>query len=341
MAVLELGLAAQVEPVEKGDSGTHLHPFIVARVAARLPPFGPVLVAGAGGFVGGHLVRSLLEHRTEVHALVRPGTQLDASMGLTVHEIDAACTETTRACLLEVRPFAVVNLVRSRRAEGAGLAALVRDNVIAAAVLLDASSLAGCDLFVHVGSSTEYRPGRGPLHEQTPLEPVSSFGAAKASASLLCRAHAHESGSQVAILRPFQVYGPGDNPRHLVPAAIAAAIDGSELRLAPSGRRDWVYVEDVAEACVLALARGTGGEFNVGTGRQWTNAEVVAAVAEACGREIRVRTDETATRPWDRDDWVADRTNVERVLGWQPRHDLQSGLARTVAWASAEFSVAP
>lgn len=125
-----------------------------------------------------------------------------------------------------------------------------------------------------------------------------------------------------------------------MPAAIAAAFEGSELRLAPNGRRDWVFVEDVVEACLLTLARGKGGEFNVGAGRQWTNAEVVAAVAEACGREIRVRTDESAMRAWDRDDWVADTTAAEHVLGWRPRHDLRSGLARTVEAARAELPLA-
>jgi nucleoside-diphosphate-sugar epimerase len=194
----------------------------------------------------------------------------------------------------------------------------------------------GCSRFVQLGSSTEYEPRPGPIDESTPLRPTTLHGATKAAATLVCGALAADLGVDLVVLRPFNVYGPGDEPRHLIPTAIAAALDGRELMLAPRGKRDWVFVSDVVDACLLALdARVGGEELNLGTGRQWSNEEVVSAIAECIGRRIRVRIDERVARPWDRDDWVAEVAKAHELLGWTPRHDLASGLRETIRWERA------
>jgi nucleoside-diphosphate-sugar epimerase len=297
-----------------------------------------VLVAGATGFIGANLVRELVLRGASVHALVRPGSSLsrldDLAGDIAVHAMDAADPTAVRECLARVRPRAVVNLAR-RRHEGpeSRLDALVRDNVVVAANLIAAAGGVGCSHFVHFGSPTEYEPCRGPLDESTPVRPVNVFGATKAAATLVCREVAAEAGVSLMVLRPFQVYGPWDLPRHLVPTAITAALDGNELRLAPGGRRDWVFVADVVDACLLALAADPGAEeLNLGSGRQWSNEEVVATIAELTGREIRVQIDERASRPWDRDDWMADASRARALLGWAPRYDLRGGLQATLSW---------
>lgn len=275
-----------------------------------------------------------------MHALVRPESAL-GRLGLigsriTVHRVDASDPEAVRACLGGIRPAAVVNAVKHRRATPDPLAS-VRDNVDAAANLLVFAAESGCSRFVQLGSSTEYGATPGPVDEATPLRPTSAHGATKAAATLVCGALAADLGIDLLVLRPFQVYGPGDDPGHLVPTAIAAALDGRELVLAPHGRRDWVFVSDVVDACLLALdASVSGEEVNVGTGRQWSNEEVVSAIEECLGRRISVRVDEQASRPWDRDDWVADVSKAQELLGWTPRHDLASGLRKTIRWERTE-----
>lgn len=271
-----------------------------------------------------------------MHALVRPGSipaRLEALVDrIAVHQVDAVDREAVRTCLLGVRPAAVVNAMRSARGTVDPLAS-VRDNVAAAATVLLGAADAGCGRFVQLGSSTEYAARSGPVAESVPLRPSSLHGAAKAAATLVCRELAAELGVALVVLRPFQVYGPWDDPGHLVPTAIAAALDRRELVLAPRGRRDWVFVSDVVDACILALdAGGDGVELNLGTGRQWTNQEVVDAIEAVSGLDVSVRVDERAGRPWDRDDWVADVSLARTVLGWTPRHGLLSGLRETFAW---------
>lgn len=297
---------------------------------------GAVLVAGAGGFIGANLVRALVARGDSVHALVRPGTNLARLEGLSdrisVHCVDTSDHGALRDLLCEARPIAVVNAMRTRPSRGDPLAP-VRDNVMAAANLLVTAAESGCARFVQLGSSTEYEARRGQLDESTPLRPNTVHGATKAAASLVCRELAAELSVDLVVLRPFNVYGPWDEPGHLVPTAIAAALDDREFVLAPRGRRDWVFVSDVIEACLLALAAELGGEeLNLGTGRQWSNADVVETIVRLSGRRIRVRVDEHASRPWDRDDWRADPSRASELLGWKPRHDLVSGLQATIAW---------
>lgn len=294
------------------------------------------MVAGAAGFIGSNLVRALAARGDSVHALVRPGTSLarleDLAGRISVHRVDACDREALLDCLREVRPAAVVNAAKSRPSRSDPLIP-VRDNVLAAANLLASAAEAGCARFAQLGSSTEYEARPGRLDEATPLRPVSIHGATKAAASLVCRALAEELDLALVVLRPFNVYGPWDEPGHLVPTAIAAALEDRELVLAPRGRRDWIFVSDVVEACLLALDAGIGGEdLNLGSGEHWANEEVVETIARLSGRRVRVRIDEQAGRPWDRDDWRADNSKAGKLLGWKPRHDLASGLEATIAW---------
>lgn len=297
-----------------------------------------VLVAGAGGFIGANLVRALTERGDDVHALVRPGTSLarldDLLDRISLHRLDASDHAALRECLGQVRPAAVVNAARSRPNSVDPLIP-VRDNVMAAAALLVSAAGSGSARFVQLGSSTEYEARRERLDESVPLRPTGVHGATKTAATLVCRELAAELGIELVVLRPFQVYGPWDDPRHLVPTAIAAALDDRELVLAPRGRRDWVFVSDVIEACLLTLDADFGGEeleLNLGSGRQWSNEDVVEKIAELSGRPIKVRLDERAGRPWDRDDWRADPSKAGELLGWKPRHDLAGGLEETIAW---------
>jgi nucleoside-diphosphate-sugar epimerase len=306
--------------------------------AGRVGNSDAVLVAGAGGFIGANLVRALTARGDDVHALVRPDTSLarieDLFDRISVHRLDASDHEALSECLDKVRPTVVVNAVRSRPSSVAPLIP-VRDNIMAAAALLVSAVESGSTRFIQLGSSTEYEARPGRLDESIPLKPAGMHGATKAAATLVCRELAAELGIELVVLRPFQVYGPWDDPCHLVPTAIAAALDGRDLVLAPRGRRDWIFVSDLIEACLLALAAELGGEqpeLNLGTGQQWSNEDVVETIAKLSDRPIRMRLDEKAGRPWDRDDWRADSTKAGKLLGWKPRHDLASGLKETIAW---------
>src|SRR4051794_24380275 len=135
--------------------------------------------------------------------------------------------------------------------------------------LVDALAGSDCTRLVHVGSSLEYGSKSQPIREDEVLAPMTFRGAAKGAATLLCL---QAAAPPVVVVRPFSVFGPWEPRRRLVPSVICAALEREELRLtAPGYRRDFVYVDDFAEAVLLALEAGPdldGEIVNVGSGRE-------------------------------------------------------------------------
>ena len=291
---------------------------------------GRALVLGAGGFVGRHLCARLRADGWDVVGTVRPGPAGAVLPGAVPVDLadPAALTEAVRAAEPDVAFHLAAGRARGTAADRAATAAV---NTSSGLHLVEALG-PGCRAVVRLGSSTEYAAVDGPMDETAPLVPRGFFGATKAAGSLLLVAAAQERGLRSTVLRAFQVYGPGDHAGRLVPTVLRAARDGTVLPLtAPGSRRDWVHVDDVVEVCVRAaladdLAPGT--VLNVGTGRQTTNEELVAAAERATGRRIRTDVGAHPGRSWDTGCWVSDPSLARARLGWEPVVQLEDGLRR-------------
>jgi UDP-glucose 4-epimerase len=307
----------------------------------------PVLVVGAGSFLGASLVRALVRRGATTHAAVRPGSHpqrlADVARDVEVHSLDVRDGAAALRVLDTARPTHVVNLARHRSEDSAAdRARMMQTNVIGTSSLLEAAIAVGCRRFVQIGSPMEYGPSNHPLDEADPPAPRTLFGATKAASTLLCVATARSGRLATCVLRPFMVYGPRDKPGRLVPTAIRAALTGSPLPLTHAGlRRDWVFVEDVVAAFLLALGGGADGEVvNVGTGVQWENQEVVGMIEAATGQEIDVRPRPMEPRPWDSRSLLASTQKARALLGFEARATLAEGIRRTVAWTREQPSPA-
>jgi nucleoside-diphosphate-sugar epimerase len=279
------------------------------------------LVTGAGGFVGRLLVARLQSDGWEV-------------TGLTRQDVDLADPAAAAPAVRAADPDVVFSLAAGRaKATAADRAATIAVNT--SPWLVDALP-ERCRTVVRLGSSTEYAASPRPLAEDAALEPRGFFGATKAAGSLLLQAAAAERGVRAAVLRAFQVYGPGDHPTRLVPVVLDAARTGAAVPLpARLSRRDWIWVGDVVDACVRAAtddALPPGVVLNLGTGVQTSTEELVATAERVTGRPIATAPGAHPGRDWDTADWVCDPSAAARLLGWTPTVDLAEGLART--WAA-------
>jgi nucleoside-diphosphate-sugar epimerase len=285
-----------------------------------------MLVTGAGGFVGANLVRRLLGEGRRVTALVRPGADPWRLAGLDADVVEADVRERGS---VPAGFDAVFHLAAHGAYSWQDDEAAIRDtNVLGTENVLAA---AGGARVVVAGSSSEYGLKAHPPAEDEPLEPNSAYAAAKAEAT--ARALDHEA----VVLRLYSAYGPWEEPNRLVPTLLARGLEGELPPLvSPRVARDFVHVDDVCEAFVLALGAERGRVYNVGSGRQTSVAEVVEVATRLLALDAEPQWGSMPDRAWDTETWVANPERIRRELGWEARIGLEEGLRRTLEWLRSE-----
>ncbi len=302
-----------------------------------------VLVTGASGFVGANLARRLLAEGHDVHLLLRarhnPWRVQEIRDQVTVHEADLGDLPDLEAVMAAARPEWVFHLgAHGAYPDQQDLDRMIATNVQGTANLLRAAERAGVEAFVNSGSSSEYGYKDHAPTEDEWLEPNSHYAATKAAATLLCRYTAQRTGLRITTLRLYSAYGPYEEPRRLVPTLVVMGLEGRLPPLVnPNVARDYVHVDDVCDAYLLAAAtpgQEPGAVFNVGTGVQTTLREIVATARRLLAIETEPVWGSMPDRSWDTNVWVSNPSRIRAQLGWSPRHDVEEGLRATVAWLS-------
>ena len=166
-----------------------------------------------------------------------------------------------------------------------------------------------------------------PISEQATLAPNNPYALTKALAEQACEFYARTHGLAVTVVRPFNIYGPGQEARFLVPSIIAQALAGDEILvmdLAP--RRDYLYLDDLTDLLLATVQAAPSYRiYNAGTGISLSVAEVIEAVQAEAGTSKPVRSSQ-APRANEIDDTRADISKARRELGWAPRHTFRAGI---------------
>lgn len=297
-----------------------------------------VLLTGASGFIGANLARRLLQDNVEVHAMIRAQSDLWRLQGLLshlhLHRVDLEDFETLEKLIQQISPSVIFHLaahgvMKTHRDR----ALILRSNIIGTYNLLTAAQQIDYQCLIHMGGSSEYGKKDRPMSENDQLQPTTFYGLSKACSTLLAEQFANEFNQPITILRAFSVYGPYESPTRLIPRAIDAALSGKSIHLtAPGLSRDYIHVDDVVDACLVACKKRHRGEvFNIGTGTQTTNEQVIALIEKQMGRKISILDQLYPPHLSDHTHWVADPLKTEKLLNWKPKYSLEKGLRNTIS----------
>lgn len=174
-------------------------------------------------------------------------------------------------------------------------------------------------------------PEKNPIKETDKINPNNPYAKSKYMAEELCEFYAKQFGVKVSIIRPFNVYGAGQKESFLIPQIIGHAMREDSIRvldLAPM--RDYIYLEDLLEAIYLTVKKVQEYDvFNVGSGISYSVGEVIDMVQRILGSNKPVEC-KNQTRRNELNNVVADITHAKEVLGWEPAHTLEQGLAEMI-----------
>ena len=314
----------------------------------------PVLVTGAGGFIGSHLTEALLRAGARVRALVHYNSRNDWGQ---LERLDPGLLAEVEVLAGDVRdPFLV-----QRAVAGVDtvfhLAALipipysylaplefVQTNVEGTLNVLEAVRRHGTRRMLHTSTSETYGTAcYTPIDEKHPLQGQSPYSASKIGADKLAESYWRSFGTPVVTVRPFNTFGPRQSARAFLPTVLSQALSGDVVRVGSLDPvRDMNFVTDTAAGFVAAAtAPGIEGlVINLGSGRGVSMRELMGLAIRACGRSVRVEQEAARVRPEASEvlQLICDATLAHERLGWQPQVTLEEGVRRTAEWIAQHLS---
>ncbi|HUQ86849.1 MAG TPA: SDR family NAD(P)-dependent oxidoreductase [Vicinamibacterales bacterium] len=310
-----------------------------------------VLVTGAGGFIGSHLVEALVSKGAATRALVRYTS--NGSRGWLDRSPAAADVEFIASDICDERAVAKATAGVDTVFHLAALIGIpysydapdsyVRTNVEGTANVLRCAINAGVRRVVHTSTSEVYGTAKTvPIREDHPLQTQSPYSATKAGADLLAWSYHRSFGLSVATVRPFNTYGPRQSARAVIPTIVTQALTGEEIRLGHlTPTRDFTFVADTVEGFLrIANAdRAVGAVVNLGSGRETSIGDLAKRIVALTESHAKVMVDARRERPATSEvDRLCADASFARELGWSPQHDLDTGLRLTIDWVKANLA---
>jgi NAD dependent epimerase/dehydratase len=310
-----------------------------------------ILVTGADGFIGSHLAEALVTRGAEITALCFYNSFDNYGWLDDLPETARANLKRVRG---DIRDATFVRRIVREHDIVFHLAALiaiphsyvaahsyVETNVVGTLNVLEAARESDVKRIVHTSTSEVYGTAvTMPITESHPLQGQSPYSASKIGADMIAEAFARSFDLPVAILRPFNTFGPRQSERAVIPAVIRQMLDPACLALNigdASTVRDFIFVEDTVAAFLaigLAPKIEFGRAYNAGSGKAVSVREMIDLVADLTGCNKPVQHDPERTRPGNSEvrALLADSSHLAADAGWRPVIDLREGLTRTIAW---------
>lgn len=312
-----------------------------------------VLVTGADGFIGSHLVEELVRRGYNVKAFVYYNSfnswgWLDSAPVEIKGQIEVFAGDirdpygvkrAVQNCDVVLHLAALIAIPYSYHSP----ATYVDTNVKGTLNILQAARELGVSKVVHTSTSEVYGTARFvPITEDHPLQGQSPYSATKIAADQLALSFYYSFGLPVSIIRPFNTYGPRQSARAVIPTIITQIESGRrKIKLgALHPTRDFNYVKDTVNGFIAVAGSDSsvGEVINIGSNFEISIGETVRLIGDVMGVDVEVETEQDRLRPQksEVDRLWADNTKAKRLLGWEPRYGglegFRRGLAETVDW---------
>jgi dTDP-glucose 4,6-dehydratase len=324
-----------------------------------------LLVTGGAGFIGSALIRRLIktsDYRViNVDKLTYAGNleslvEVETHSNYVFEQADICDAEKMSALFQTYQPSAVMHLAAESHVDRSidGPADFIETNIVGTYTLLEAArqywnqldkEAAQTFRFHHISTDEVFGSlgEEGLFTEESQYQPNSPYSASKASSDHLVRAWHHTYGLPVLMTNCSNNYGPYQFPEKLIPLMINNALAGKALPVYGTGEniRDWLYVDDHADALQLVLEQGKLGEsYNIGGFNEHTNLDVVHTLCEILDELLPESSyyphknliEFVTDRPGHDQRYAIDATKINKELGWQPKETFATGLRKTVEW---------
>lgn len=307
-----------------------------------------VLVTGAGGFVGSHLVEALLKFDCQVKAFVHYNSRNDWGWLEDLNKNDLKNIQVITGDLRDsdaVRksvkgqdlifhlgaligiPYSYVNP-----------ADVVETNVKGTLNLLLAGLDSHIEKIIHTSTSEVYGTAQYiPIDEAHPINPQSPYAASKASADYLAQSFNLSYDLPVAIIRPFNIYGPRQSARSIIPNIIIQALSGNVIKIgSPDPTRDFTFVSDAVEGFIRLAEcdEGVGQVTNLGFGNEISMDGLVKLISKKLRKKLEIKKMKERKRPEksEVERLVCNSTKAKRLFGWNPKIEIDEGIEKTIDW---------
>lgn len=301
---------------------------------------GPIVVFGAGGFIGANLVRTLLRYRSDVFAVT--------SKPFVPWRLDDVSPNHVLHCNI-IKKDQVENLFKKYRfqtifdlaaygaySKQADVELIYETNFFGLLHLVEIASQFSIRAFVHAGSSSEYGLNAAAPKENAPLEPNSHYAVTKASAAQMIKFYGTIKDMPITNLRYYSIYGPYEEPDRLIPQLIDKGMKQSYPPLVqPDISRDFVFVDDAVYATLLSANRIQqikGESLNIASGKKTTIHDIAQTINELFNINKEPEWGDFPNRKWDLKEWYGDATRAKETIGWSNETPLYQGLKQTYEW---------
>lgn len=312
-----------------------------------------VLVTGAGGFIGSHLVEALLGRGVLVRAFVHYNSRNDPGFlkqlpGETLERIEIiggdirdamAVQQAVQGCEYVFHLGALISIPYSYRHP----VEVAETNFLGTLNILNACRQAGVIRLIHTSTSEVYGTALyTPIDEQHPLQGQSPYSASKIAADKMVESYHAAYGLPVVTVRPFNTFGPRQSARAVIPTIITQALARDVIQLGNlDTTRDFTYVTDTVAGflCAAEAQLAEGVTYNLGTGLEIRIGDIAEKIVQFTGRRVEIVVDAQRLRPRSSEVFqlISNNTLARQKINWTPRVGLDEGLHRTIEWVRAHL----